>query len=212
MDRLGLKSLGIASATAIFVGIVMSIQFAFTLEKFGARDMVGRIIALSETRELAPALTALVVGCRIGAGIAAELGSMTVTQQIDAMRVLGADPIQKLVVPRILACEVTMPLLTCFALVLGVGSAMVVSSVSFGVSSDFFLSSAIGIVKMHDLLSGLGKTPFFGFLIGLLGCYFGLRTTGGTEGVGRSTTQAVVVVAITILVADALLTQIFILT
>lgn len=209
MEQLGVKSLGIGAATAIFVGIVMAIQFAFSLERFGAKDSVGRIVGLSETRELAPALTSLVVGSRIAAGMAAELGSMAVTEQVDAIRALGADPIKKLVVPRIVASTIAIPMITFFALVLGVLSAMVVCNVSFGVQMPFFLSTAIDAVSMRDFLSGVGKTPFFGFLIALLGCYFGLQTTGGTEGVGRSTTQAVVVVSIAILVADALLTQVF---
>lgn len=209
MEQLGVRSLGIAAATAVFVGIVMAIQFAFSLEKFGARDTVGRIVALSEIRELAPALTALVVGSRIGAGMAAEIGSMKVTEQIDAIRALGADPIKKLVVPRLAAGVAIMPLLTCFAFVLGVFSSMVVSNVTFGISMQFFLSSAIDTVGVKDLASGLGKTPFFGFLIAILGCYFGMETRGGTEGVGQSTTSAVVVVSIAVLIADALLTQIF---
>jgi len=209
IDQLGVKSLGIGAATAIFVGIVMAIQFAFSLERFGAKDTVGRIVGLSEARELAPSLTALVVGSRIAAGMAAEIGSMAVTEQIDAIRALGADPIKKLVVPRMLAGIVIMPLITCFALVLGVASALVVSRISFGIPAPFFLSSALDAVSMQDFLSGLLKTPFFGFLIAILGCYYGFNTTGGTEGVGRSTTTAVVVVSITILVADALLTQLF---
>lgn len=209
MYQLGVRSIGIAAATAIFVGIVMAIQFAFSLERFGARDSVGRIVGLSEARELAPSLTALVVGSRIAAGIAAELGSMAVTEQIDAIRVLGADPIRKLVIPRLLAGTVIMPLLTCFALVLGVGSAMVVCQLTFGVPMPFFLTSALDTVDLADLLSGLAKTPFFGFIICLLGCYFGMNTRGGTQGVGRSTTSAVVVVSISVLVADAVLTQLF---
>lgn len=209
MEQLGVRSLGIAAATAVFVGIVMAIQFAFSLEKFGARDTVGRIVALSEIRELAPSLTALVVGSRIGAGMAAEIGSMKVTEQIDAIRALGADPIKKLVVPRLVAGITIMPLLTCFAFVLGVFSSMVVSSVTFGISMQFFLSSAIDTVGIKDLMSGLGKTPFFGFLIAILGCYFGLETRGGTEGVGHSTTSAVVVVSIAVLMCDAVLTQVF---
>lgn len=209
MEQLGVRSMGIAAATAVFVGIVMAIQFAFSLEKFGARDTVGRIVALSEVRELAPSLTALVVGSRIGAGMAAEIGSMAVTEQIDAIRALGADPIRKLVLPRVLAATLIMPLLTCFALVLGFVSAMVVCNISFGIPFPFFLSSGLDSVTLRDFFAGIMKTPFFGVLIALVGCYFGLRTRGGTEGVGRSTTSAVVVVSITILVADALLTQIF---
>ncbi|MGE0789400.1 MAG: MlaE family ABC transporter permease [Sandaracinaceae bacterium] len=209
LESLGVRSLGIAVATAVFVGIVMTIQFAFSLERFGAQNSVGRVVGLSEVRELAPSLTALVVGCRIGAGIAAELGSMAVTEQIDAIRALGADPVRKLVVPRILAGTVLMPLLTFFALVSGIGSAMAVSRLTFGISASFFLSTALDTIDLADLLSGLGKTPFFGYLVCLLGCHFGMTTRGGTEGVGRSTTTSVVVVAITVLVADAILTQLF---
>jgi phospholipid/cholesterol/gamma-HCH transport system permease protein len=209
MEQLGVRSFGIAAATAIFVGIVMAIQFAHSLEKFGAKDSVGRIVGLSETRELAPALTSLVVGSRIAAGITAELGSMAVTEQIDAIRALGADPVRKLVVPRVLASVIIMPLLACFALVLGVFSAMVVCNVTFGVQMPFFLSSAMDSVTLRDFFSGLGKTPFFGFLIAIIGCYFGMETRGGTEGVGKSTTSSVVVVALAVLISDAFLTQLF---
>jgi phospholipid/cholesterol/gamma-HCH transport system permease protein len=209
MESLGVRSFAIAVATAIFVGIVMAIQFAFSLERFGAKDSVGRIVGLSMARELAPALTSLVVGSRIAAGMAAELGSMAVTEQIDAIRALGADPIRKLVVPRLLAGVLVMPMLAAFSLVLGVLSAMFICNVSFAIQMPFFLSTAIDSVTMKDFTSGIGKTPFFGFLISLLGCHFGMETRGGTEGVGRSTTRAVVVVSITILIADALLTQIF---
>lgn len=209
LEQLGVRSLGIAAATAVFVGIVMTVQFAITLEKYGAKDTIGRIVGLSETRELAPTLTALVVGSRVAAGMAAELGSMAVTEQIDAIRALGADPIRKLVVPRLAAAIVAMPLLTCFCLLLGIGSAMVVSFLSYGVPLAFFWQSAMEIVTMQDFVSGIGKTPFFGFFIGILGCYFGLETRGGTAGVGQSTTRAVVVVSITVLVADAVLTKLF---
>jgi len=209
LDQLGVRSLGIAAATAVFVGIVMTIQFAFSLERFGAQSSVGRIVGLSEARELAPSLTALVVGCRIGAGIAAELGSMAVTEQIDAIRALGADPVRKLVVPRVLAGVVLMPLLCTFALALGILSAMVVSQVSFGISMPFFLSTAFDSIELSDFLSGMCKTPFFGYLVCLVGCHFGMSTRGGTEGVGRSTTAAVVTAAIVVLVADSLLTQVF---
>jgi phospholipid/cholesterol/gamma-HCH transport system permease protein len=209
LESLGVRSLAIGAATSIFVGIVMAIQFAFSLEKFGAKDTIGRIVGLSEARELAPSLTALVVGSRIGAGIAAELGSMSVTEQIDAIRALGADPVRKLVVPRVLAGILLMPLITCYALVLGIGSACLVSNVSYGIPMPFFISSAMDALTVQDVVSGIGKTPFFGFLMTILGCYFGITTRGGTEGVGQSTTTAVVVVSVTILIADALLTQLF---
>ncbi len=209
VEQMGVKSFGIAAATAVFVGVVMAIQFAFSLERFGARDSVGRIVGLSEARELAPSLTALVVGSRIGAGIAAEIGSMAVTDQIDAIRALGADPIRKLVLPRMLAGIVIMPLLTCFAFVLGTVSAALVCNLSFGIPIPFFMTSALDAIWLQDFLSGLGKTPFFGFLIAILGCHFGMTTRGGTEGVGRATTTSVVVVSIAVLVADSVLTQLF---
>lgn len=135
---------------------------------------------------------------------------MAVTEQIDAIRALGADPIRKLVVPRILAGILIMPLLTSIAFVLGMLSAMLVARASFGIPMDFFVSSALDSLTVRDMAAGLAKTPFFGFFITLLGCYFGLETRGGTEGVGRSTTRSVVVVSVTVLVADALLTQIFV--
>lgn len=209
MEMLGLKSLGIASVTAVFVGMVMAIQFAFSLERYGAADAVGRIVGLSIARELAPALTALVVGGRIGAGMAAELGSMNVTEQIDAVRALGADPVRKLVLPRVLACIIILPCLVAFANVFGFLSAMIVCNLQFGTPLPFFISTAIDSVKMQDFLSGIGKTPFFGFVIAILGCHFGLQTHGGTEGVGRSTTTAVVVVSICVLITDTVLTQLF---
>ena len=210
IEQLGLKSMGIAAATAIFVAVVMTIQFAYALELFGAKDTLGRIIVLSEARELAPALTSLVVGSRVAAGMAAEIGSMNVTEQIDAIRSLGADPIRKLVIPRVVACIIVMPLIACIAFLLGMLSSMTVAYVSFGLSTSFFVSTALDAVTLQDIFSGLSKTPFFGFLIAILGCYFGMTTEGGTEGVGRSTTRSVVVVSITILIADALLTQIFV--
>ncbi|MCS6798474.1 MAG: ABC transporter permease [Myxococcota bacterium] len=209
IEQLGVRSVGIAMATAIFTGVVMGIQFAFSLEKFGAKDSVGRIVLLSFARELAPSLTALVVGARVGAGIAAELGSMRVTEQIDAIRALGADPVRKLVVPRLLACVFVLPMLSAFAFVCGTAAAMLVCNVTFGVPMPFFVSSGLDSVTVRDFASGIGKTPFFGAIIALVGCHFGLVTEGGTEGVGRATTSAVVSVCIAVLVADALLTQIF---
>lgn len=209
VEQLGVRSLAIASATAIFVGMVMTLQFAYFAEQYGAQDALGRIIGLSEARELAPSLTSLVVGCRIAAGMAAELGSMAVTEQIDAIRALGADPVRKLVVPRMTAGVLVIPLMCMLAFIFGMFASMVVAQASFSVSNETFRSAALDALQVRDLFSGIAKTPFFGFLITLIGCYFGMNTRGGTEGVGRSTTSSVVVAAIAILVADALLTQIF---
>jgi phospholipid/cholesterol/gamma-HCH transport system permease protein len=211
MESLGVASMGIASVTALFVGMVMAVQFAFGLQKFGGMEYTGRIIGLSFSRELAPTLTAVIVGGRIGSGIAAEVGSMAVTEQIDAIRALGADPVKKLVTPRLLAAIVVMPVLGAFALVLGFTGAMLVCSAQFDIPPGFFLRTALGSVNFQDYFSGMYKTPFFGAIIALLGCHFGLITRGGTEGVGQATTRTVVAISIVILVADFFLTKVSIL-
>lgn len=207
LEVLGVRSVAIASITSIFVGMVMAVQFAFGLQKFGGMEYTGRIIGLSFSRELAPTLTAVIVGGRIGSGIAAEVGSMNVTEQIDAIRALGADPIKKLVVPRLIASTIVMPVLGAFALVLGFAGAMWITSVEFGIPSQFFLRTALGSVTFQDYFSGMFKTPFFGAIIALVGCHFGLTTRGGTEGVGQSTTRTVVATSISILIADFVLTK-----
>ena len=209
MESVGVASIGIASITATFIGMVMAIQFAFGLQKFGGMEYVGRVIGLSFARELAPTLTAIIVGGRVGAGMAAEVGSMTVTEQVDAIRALGADPAKKLVLPRVIATIVVMPILSFFALALGFCGAMLVISLQFSISMQFFFRSALETVMLRDLAAGIGKTPFFGFIISIIGCHFGLKTTGGTEGVGKSTTATVVAVSITILIADFFLTKLF---
>src|SRR6266511_876977 len=184
MEYLGVRSVGIASVTAVFVGMVMAVQFAFGLQKFGGMEYTGRIIGLSFSRELAPTLTAVIVGGRIGSGIAAEIGSMAVTEQIDAIRALGADPVKKLVVPRLIASIIVMPVLGAFALVLGFSGAMAICSVEFGIPAGFFLRTALGSVGFGDYISGIFKCPFFGAIIAIVGCHFGMITRGGTEGVG----------------------------
>lgn len=211
VEQLGVRSLAIASATAVFVGMVMSIQFGFFMEKYGAKEALGKVIAISEARELAPALTSLVVGSRIAAGMAAELGSMSVTEQIDAIRALGADPAKKLVLPRMLAAIIVMPILSVYALALGVGGAVIICAAQFDISPTFFINSSLESVRIMDFVAGVAKTPFFGYIIAIVGCHFGLRTTGGTEGVGLSTTRTVVAVSIAILIADFVLTKLLIL-
>jgi phospholipid/cholesterol/gamma-HCH transport system permease protein len=208
MENLGVRSLGIASVVALFTGLVMATQFAYGLQKFGGMEYTGRIVGLSFARELAPSLTAVVVGGRIGSGIAAEIGSMAVTEQIDAIRALGADPIKKLVVPRLLASIVVMPMLAAFALVLGFAGAMFITSVEFGLPPGFFLQTALSSVRFADYFSGMFKTPFFGAIIALVGCHFGFITRGGTEGVGNSTTRSVVVISIALLISDFVLTKV----
>ena len=210
MEIIGVASVGIAGVTAVFIGMVMAIQFAFGLQKFGGLEYVGRVISLSFVGELAPTLTAVIVGSRVGSGMAAEVGAMNVTEQVDAIRALGADPVKKLVMPRVVASVLVMPVLGFFALVLGFVGGMVITRVQFGMPMGFFFRSALESTNMKDLVAGMGKTPFFGFIIGIIGCHFGLKTRGGTEGVGRSTTSTVVAVSIAILIADFLLTKLFI--
>lgn len=207
LESIGVKSVSIASVTAVFIGMVMAVQFAISLQKFGAMEYTGRVIGLSFSRELAPTLTAVIVGGRVGAGMAAEVGSMAVTEQVDAIRALGADPIKKLVLPRVIASIIGMPILAMLALVFGFCGAMAVTSSQFDIPPEFFLRTALNSVAMSDYLSGVCKTPFFGAIIALVGCHFGLTTTGGTEGVGRATTRTVVVVSIAILIADFFLTK-----
>jgi phospholipid/cholesterol/gamma-HCH transport system permease protein len=207
LEALGVASMGIVVVTSVFIGMVMAVQFAFGLRKFGGMEYTGRVVALSFARELAPTLTAVIVGGRIGSGMAAEVGAMSVTEQIDAVRALGADPLKKLVWPRLLASVIVMPILAAFALVLGFGGAMVITDLQFNVPAGFFLRSALQTVTMMDFASGMMKTPFFGAIIALVGCHFGMTTTGGTAGVGNSTTRTVVVISIAILIADFFLTK-----
>jgi phospholipid/cholesterol/gamma-HCH transport system permease protein len=210
IESLGVSSLGIVAVTSIFIGMVMTIQFAYGLQRFGGVEYIPRVIVLSFVRELGPTLTAVIVGGRIGSGMAAEVGAMNVTEQVDAIRALGGDPAKKLVLPRVLAAMVVMPFLSIFADTLGTLGAVFVSSVEYGISPSLFMQSALEVVLLSDLFSGLAKTPIFGFIIAIVGCHFGMTTKGGTEGVGQATTRTVVVVSISILVADYFLTRIFV--
>jgi phospholipid/cholesterol/gamma-HCH transport system permease protein len=210
LNEMGVRSVAIACTTAVFTGMVMTVQFAFGLERFGGKDYVSRVVGVSMVRELAPVLTALVVGSRIGAGMAAEIGSMAVTEQLIAIRALGADPVKKLVMPRMLACVILLPLLAAFADVVGFAGAMTVAAVQFGTSMHDFFRSALDSVEMTDLMSGLIKMPFFGVITAMIACSNGLNTRGGTEGVGRSTTRTVVAISVSILLADFFLTKVLI--
>jgi phospholipid/cholesterol/gamma-HCH transport system permease protein len=210
IESLGVRSLGIVAVTSVFIGMVMTIQFAYGLERFGGLEYIPRVIVLSFLRELGPTLTAIIVGGRIGSGMAAEVGAMNVTEQVDAIRALGGDPAKKLVLPRVVAAMIVMPLLSVFADALGTFGAIAVCATEYGIQPRLFLESSLEVVTLADLMSGLAKTPIFGFIIAIVGCHFGLTTRGGTEGVGQSTTRTVVVVSIAILVADYFLTRIFV--
>ncbi|HYO69323.1 MAG TPA: ABC transporter permease [Archangium sp.] len=207
MEALGVRSLPIALLTATFAGLVISLQFGFFLARFGVQYTVGRVVVLTLFRELSPVLIALTVGARVGSGIAAELGSMTVTEQVDAIRALGADPLRKLVVPRVLACLLLTPALTVLADVIGMLAGALVVNVQYGISFHLFFQGALDVVLMTDFLSGVFKGFVFGGIIGVVGCFKGLTVEGGTEGVGRATTQTVAITSVSVCLADFFITK-----
>jgi phospholipid/cholesterol/gamma-HCH transport system permease protein len=209
MKVVGVKSLTIVTITSLFVGMVLALQFAYGLERFGAKLYVAKLVGLALVREMAPVLTSLLVGGKVGSGMTAEIGSMSVTEQVDAVRALGANPVKKLVVPRVLAMTLMMPVLAIYADVIGILGGLIVCVTDVGMRAGFYFSSLADSVMIHDVFHGVMKTVFFGFFIGIIGCYQGLRTSGGTEGVGASTTLTVVVLSITILVGDFFLTKLF---
>lgn len=208
-DQIGVRSISIVAITSLFIGMVLALQTAYSLAEFGGALLIGKVVSLSLIRELAPVLMALMVGGRVGAGIAAEIGTMKVTEQIDALRALATNPVRKLVVPRVLATTVMMPLLTLLACFIGILGGLIIAVGSLHLSSNFYIRSVIETVKYNDLASGVGKTFFFGFAIGLIACFNGLSTTGGADGVGRSTTATVVTASITVLILDFFLTKVF---
>jgi len=208
-DQIGVRSISIVLITSAFIGMVLALQTAYALEDFGGKLFVGVIVSLSLVRELAPVLMSLMVGGRVGAGIAAELGTMKVTEQIDALRALATNPVRKLVVPRVLATTIMFPILTIVAIALGILGGLLIAVANLNLSANYYLRSVIETVKYNDLASGIGKTFFFGFAISLIACYNGLRTSGGADGVGRATTETVVTGAITVLIMDFFLTKLF---
>jgi len=205
----GYDSWSITVLAAGFTGMVLSLQFAIGLEPFGASMYTGKVVSLGIVRELGPVLTALLVGGRVGSGYTAEIGSMNVTEQVDAIKALGADPIRKLVMPRVLAMTIALPLLTIMADIVGCAGGGVITMIEVGVTGRFVFEQMVETLWIVDLLHGLSKSVFFGYLIGIIGCWNGLRTYGGTEGVGIATTRTVVYISIAILVSDFALTRIF---
>ncbi len=209
LDTMGVKSTNLASVIALFTGMVLSLQTAYTLAAFGAKLYIGEVVGLSLVRELGPVLTALMVGGRVGAGITAELGSMTVSEQVEAMRSLGADPLRKLVVPRMAALLIGLPLLVVLADVMGIFGGLLISTWELGLTPGFYFGHTLRLMTYGDFFSGLGKSVFFAFAIGLIASYNGLNARGGADGVGKATTDTVVGVAITVLVLDFFLTKLF---
>jgi phospholipid/cholesterol/gamma-HCH transport system permease protein len=209
-DIIGVGSMTVVLLTGMFTGMVLALQSGFTLDQFGARSMVGRLVSASMVKELGPVLTALMVAGRVGSGIAAELGSMMVTDQIAALRALGTDPIRKLVLPRILAGLIMVPFLTCISVAVGLFGGWIITITQLKVSSGVYWNSVVLGLYIQDVWMGLIKPFFLGFVIVSIGCHVGLRTGGGTQGVGRATTNAVVASSVAVLVVNFLVTKLLI--
>ncbi len=210
MDRIGVSSLTIIALTGFFTGAVMGIQSEGALRRYGAVSVTGQLVSLTLIRELGPVLSALMLAGRIGSGIASELGSMVVSEQISAMRALGTDPIRRLVTPRMIATILMLPFLTVFCDALGLIGGWVIATYKLLISSNEYWSDAVNALQFSDAVGTLIKPIVFGFIISMTGCYVGLRTHGGTEGVGRSTTQAVVSSSILVIAADFFLNNLLI--
>jgi phospholipid/cholesterol/gamma-HCH transport system permease protein len=207
MDLIGVGSLVIGSLAGFFAGVVMALQMSRALSQYGQVGKTGTLVSLTLVRELGPVLTALMVAGRNASGMASELGSMKVTEQIDAMRALGTDPVQKLVTPRLIATAVMLPLLTVIADFVGMFGGFIIAELFLGLSAKQYWTTVWQALVWNDVLQGLLKPFVFGILIALVGCHLGLSTTGGTQGVGRSTTQAMVITSVLILIFDVLITK-----
>ena len=207
--HVGVKSTVLVCATALSTGMVMALQYGYGLEKFGGKLYIPKLVALSIIKELGPIFTSLMIAARVGAGIASEIGSMHVTQQIDAIRALGTSPIKKIVIPRIVAVVICLPLLTIIANTVGVLGGMFVSVTELGMDADFYIQKVISTVTMKDYMVGILKTIVFGLVIGVTACYYGMTSKAGTLGVGIATTQAVVTSSIIVVVSDFFLTKFF---
>ncbi|HYZ87161.1 MAG TPA: ABC transporter permease [Bryobacteraceae bacterium] len=210
MDNIGVGGLPIVSLIGFFSGAVMALQMSRALNQYGAAGQTGQIVAITLVRELGPVLSAVLVAGRSGSGIASELGSMKVTEQIDAMRALGTDPIQKLVTPRLVATAVTLPMLTVIADLVGLFGGYLIAAFQLNLTASQYWETAWRALAWNDLAQGLLKPFCFALVIALVGCWYGINTTGGTQGVGRSTTQAVVVACVWIFVLTFFITRIFV--
>lgn len=209
MDEIGFKSIPIVMLSAMSIGMVMVLQLAYGFKRFGAKGLVGQVVSLAIVRELGPVITSLLVGGRVGSGITAEIGSMKVTEQIDAIRTLGADPIKKLVVPRFIAAVISFPFLSAIADLAGIFGGMIMADIELNISPRLFVQVVVQQVDIADFLSGIIKTVFFGLIVAIIGCYIGMNAEGGTQGVGRATTLTVVVSLVLIIIGDFFLTKLF---
>jgi phospholipid/cholesterol/gamma-HCH transport system permease protein len=206
-DLIGVGSLPIVVLTGFFTGAVLAVQSANTLQRFGSITLIGQLVSLSMVRELGPVLTGLMVAGRNASGMASELGSMIVTEQIDAMRALGTDPVKKLVTPRIVSTVFMLFFLTILSDFVGLAGGLFVSKILLNLDSRQYWSNAWQSLVFQDVFMGLVKPILFGFIIATVGCYYGMTARGGTQGVGRATTQAVVAASVLIVVVDLFVTQ-----
>ena len=210
MDTIGVGSLLVVSLVGLFSGVVMALQMSRALAQYGEVEKTGTLVAITLARELGPVLTAIMMAGRNSSGIASELGSMKVTEQIDAMRALGTDPIQKLVTPRLEATCFMLPLLTIIADFVGLSGGWMISVTKLHLTSRLYWNSAWTALEWNDVAQGLIKPLVFAVVVSLIGCFYGLRTTGGTQGVGRATTQAMVMATIMIFITDVMITEFFV--
>lgn len=210
MDTIGVGSLPIVVLAGFFSGAVMALQLSRPLVQYGQVGRTGQLVSITLVRELGPVLTALMVAGRNSSGIASELGSMTVTEQIDAMRALGTDPSQKLVTPRLIATAVMLPLLTIISDFIGMFGGWLIANFVLNLTSQQYWTSVWRALEWSDVIQGLLKPFVFAFVISLVGCYYGLRTTGGTQGVGRATTQAMVTASVLVLALNFFIAKIFV--
>ncbi len=208
MDLIGVGSLPIVLLTGFFIGAVMVLQTSQQFERFGQTALTGDVVAIALVRELGPTLTALLVAGRNASGIASELGSMVVTEQVDAMRAMGTDPTRKLVTPRVVAMVLTVPLLTALADLIGMIGGFVVSFLELRLNPVQYWTRAVNALDFGDLMQGFTKPVIFALIISTVGCYQGLSVRGGTQGVGRATTQAVVVASVFVLIANFFITRV----
>jgi phospholipid/cholesterol/gamma-HCH transport system permease protein len=209
-DAIGVGSLTVVLLTGFFTGAALALQSGLTLDQFGARPVVGRLVSASMIKELGPVLTALMLSGRIGSGIAAELGSMVVTDQINALRALGTDPVRKLVVPRVLAGFLMAPILTAISDFVGIAGGWIVARFQLQVASGVYWSSVTKALYMQDVWMGLIKPFVLGFAIVTIACHVGLRTSGGTQGVGKATTVSVVAGSVAVIAVDFFVTKVLI--
>lgn len=205
----GVNSFPIISLVALFTGMILALQMAYQMQKLSSEIYIANLVAVALTRELAPVLTALIVAGRIGAAITAEIGTMTVTEQIDALETLATNPVKYLVVPRFLSLALMLPVLTVYADLIGILGGFIICVYKLNISAQMYINMTIDALVVKDVVTGLIKTVFFGMIIALVGCYEGLKTKGGAEGVGRATTLSVVTSFILIIATDCFFTALF---